>query len=130
MSAFHWDCERQGCFNKVHRPRFEMLNDVLPGKIGFTDIDAIVEINGRGLMIEWKGIGVLIPKGQEIMFRRLTSRGALTVFVVEGHAYNMTVESLQAIDDGEIKPKVPATLDTLRDWIIYWVEWARGPQWN
>jgi hypothetical protein len=135
-NAFRWDCDVKGCFNKVHRPRFEELNDLLPGKIAFSDVDGIVEINGRALMLEWKGLGVPTPMGQHIMFRRLTMGGNITVFVIEGAAHDMTVESLTVYENGTIVGeevsggRKNADLDTLKKWISFWTDWARGPSYH
>jgi hypothetical protein len=87
-----WNCEKQGCFNRVKRPKIEVFDDCLPGKIEFGDVDAIVEIKGRALILEWKP-SQEIGKGQQIMWTRLTRDKVLTAFVVAGDAETMDVQA-------------------------------------
>ena len=84
-----WDCKVDGCFNDKHRLKFSVFKDCFPGKISFTDIDGIVEINRNFLMVEWKGTDGPIPMGQRIMFERLSEIG-FCIFNVFGNAENKT----------------------------------------
>jgi metallo-beta-lactamase family protein len=54
FNPMRWDCAEQGCFNHKKRPKIELFADCLPGRIAFSDIDAIAEINGNLLLLEWK----------------------------------------------------------------------------
>ena len=54
-----------------------------------TDIDGLVERNGKFLMLEAKGMGVAIPFGQRITFDSLVSTGVFTVVVVWGTPGNV-----------------------------------------
>ncbi len=52
--VMHWDCKQQGCFNQKKRLKFGVFKESLPGRISFSDVDGIVEINGNLLLLEWK----------------------------------------------------------------------------
>ena len=118
-----WNCDRQGCFNLKKRPKIEMFADCLPGRIAFSDIDAVTEICGNLLFLEWKEHQG-ICKGQEILFKQMTRLGSASVLIVEGNAELMTVESLRFVWNGKISPPEPADLDVLRRQIIGWKDWA------
>lgn len=65
--------------------------DAFPRKIGFSDIDAVVEMDGRFLFIETKhyeGVGLIpqIPRGQELMLKRLAKLPGVRVIVLYGDA--------------------------------------------
>jgi hypothetical protein len=120
-NVMRWDCEKSGCFNIKHRVKLGMLSSALPRRIGFTDVDGIVEINGKGLLLEWKGKDVPIPTGQHIMFSRLTRGKTLTVFVVEGNAETMEVYSLGYYFDGKkfenTTMNLPGLIESIRGWV-------------
>ncbi len=90
-NPMRWDCEKQGCFNKKRRPKIEVFSECFPGRINFGDVDGIVEINGKGLLLEWKSVSQNLPTGQRIMYERLTQTGLLTVIVALGDAESMEV---------------------------------------
>lgn len=120
------DCKSKGCFNLIHRPKIEVFHDLFPGKISFSDIDAIVEIQGNALVLEWKSTGAPIHAGQEIMWRRLTRGGIFTVFFIEGSAKTMEVQSICVLYRGVRHEKEPANLDHVRAKIAGWVKHARA----
>ncbi|MBC7353259.1 MAG: hypothetical protein H5U08_12930 [Thermogutta sp.] len=122
-NPLRWDCTKQGCFNQKKRPKIELFADCLPGRIAFTDIDAITEINGHLLVLEWKDHTEL-PKGQRILFERLTLGCPATVLVIEGDAEQMSVVSIRMVWRGVIWPPEPADLDRLRREIQAWARWA------
>jgi hypothetical protein len=78
-NPLRWDCEKQGCFNKKCRPKIEIFADCFPRRINFGDVDGLVEINGKGLLLEWKSVLKDIPTGQKIAYQKLTQGGSLTV---------------------------------------------------
>ncbi len=121
-----WDCERQGCFNLKKRPKIEQLVDCLPDKIAFTDVDGLVEVNSNFLFIEWKSHRD-IGTGQRILFERLTWSCPATVFIVEGDAETMAIESMAIAWKGTIGEHTVSDIDMLRNKIREWVEWAK---WN
>ena len=122
-NPMRWNCEKQGCFNLKKRPKIEMFADCLPGRISFTDVDGLVEINGNLLFMEWKehqGLGT----GQRILFERLTRFCPAVVLIVEGDAEDMTVSSISTVWDGVIGPHKEADIEDLRTQIRKWANWA------
>lgn len=122
-NPLRWDCATQGCFNQKKRPKIELFAECLPGRIAFTDIDAIVEINGNLLLIEWKNHAEL-PTGQRILFERLTLLCPAAVLVVEGDAEQMAVTSIRTVWQGIVSPSEPGNLHRLRQEIRAWAQWA------
>lgn len=126
FNPLRWNCEKQGCFNLEKRPKIEVFADCLPGKIAFTDVDGIVEVNSNFLFLEWKDHQEL-GTGQRVLFERLTDCCPATVFVVEGNAKTMEIESVAVVWSGKVRPREIANLDGLRERIRKWVAWAH---WN
>lgn len=122
-NPLRWDCTVQGCFNQKKRPKIELFADCLPGRIAFTDIDAITEINGNLLVLEWKDHTEL-TRGQQILFERLTLLCPAAVLVVEGDAEQMTVVSVRTVWRGVASPPEAANMDRLRQEIQAWAQWA------
>ncbi len=50
-----------------------------------TDVDGLIERNGKFLLLETKLPGVKINKGQEIMFDNLIKINGFTILVIWGH---------------------------------------------
>lgn len=122
-NPLRWDCEKRGCFNKLKRPKIEVFSDCFPGKINFGDVDAIVEINGKGLVLEWKEGKQNLKTGQRWMFERLTKTQLITVFVVSGNAETMAVNGLMIYFEGKTKGWIQASLDDVKQRIKNWVKW-------
>ena len=121
--VLHWDCEKHGCFNRKKRLKFHVLSDCLPGRIAFTDLDAVTEIGGNLLLLEWKDHAEL-KRGQRILYERMTRVCPAAVLVVEGDAEQMTVVRIRTVWQGIISPPEPANLDRLRRDIQAWAQWA------
>ncbi|MEX0718039.1 MAG: hypothetical protein WD066_15705 [Planctomycetaceae bacterium] len=127
-NPMRWECRLQGCFNRVKRPKIEELASSLPRKIGFSDVDGIVELGGNLLVLEWKE-NRFIPRGQRLLYERWTRFGPATVLLVVGDAESMSVEELAVVHSGCIEDWQPATLDMLQEEIREWADWAqRNPQ--
>lgn len=125
FNPMRYDCERQGCFNKTHRPKIELFADCFPGRINFGDIDAIVEINGKGLLLEWKSHAGALPMGQKIMYTRLTKDHLLSVICVHGNAENMEIHHVAFVFGGKWHDWKPSSMEQLKDSIKKWVTWAQ-----
>lgn len=83
--ALRWKCDERGCFAEKAKPHLEDFSDVLPGAISFSDLDAVVEIRGNFLLLEFKSGDVRpIPTGQRLLIERLTqlNQQRLTAVVV------------------------------------------------
>jgi hypothetical protein len=120
-NPMRWDCVKRGCFNTLRRPKIEQFHDLFPGNINFGDIDAIVEINGNALILEWKSERTTLPRGQEMMYRRLTKSSPLSVLIVVGDANSMEIASLGSFFRGIYQEPVSSTNDELRLSIKNWV---------
>jgi len=126
-----WDCEKQGCFNHKKRPKIEAFADCFPRRISFGDVDAIVELNGHFLMMEWKSYAGDIPRGQGMMYRRLVRQKNWTVLIVAGDAETMVIDSLAAYwhnpetGQGEFTDWSVCNLEKLKCEIKKWADGAR-----
>lgn len=125
-NKMRWNCDTHGCFNKQHRLQFGMLEDALPGNLGFTDVDALTEYCGNGLLIEWKEPGATLPTGQRITYANLTRGRMLTGFFVTGDACRMEPQQLVQIIDGNFSPPADVDLTRLKQAISNWSEWSRN----
>lgn len=120
-----WDCEKQGCFNKVCRPKIEQFAECFPGNIAFGDVDAIAEVNHRLLLLEWKSPRGALKTSQRIMYERTTRGRLLTAFVVVGDPETMAVQQAARFDDGVCTDLGKISLDGVKEMIIGWVNWAK-----
>lgn len=128
FNPMRWDCKVKGCFNVKQRPKIELFHDCFPGKISFGDIDAIVEINGKALMLEWKSVPMVLAGGQRIMHERLTAGGMISVLCVAGDAEHMTVTHKGVFYKGRWTGWNECSFEELRVSIKKWVEWAKTPR--
>ncbi len=96
------NCETHGCYLKIQTPDWGFLDNSFSGKIRVSDIDGIVEANGNLLILEWKGTGVPVTKGQEIMFNMATRKNNLHVFVINGNAEKSVCEHIKIYANGDI----------------------------
>lgn len=122
FNPLRWNCNERGCFNTLKRPKIEYLAEAQPGKMAFSDVDAITEYGGHFLLLEWKSFVGTIPTGQRIMFERMTAPGRKTkILVVVGDAETMEVTNCLVYADGRSSPWEECTLDGLKDRIREWV---------
>ena len=122
-NPLQWDCSTQGCFNRRKRPKIEMFASCLPGRIAFSDIDGVVEVQGNFLFLEWKSHGE-IPLGQKILFQRLTQFAPATVLIVEGNAETMEVDTIRYVSSGHVDEPFDADVGKLSELIEEWSTWA------
>ena len=97
-----WDCspDKDGCYRRLGQPDLTVLDECFPGRIGMTDVDGLVEINGQFLFIEWKRRGD-VPAGQRIMFERLTKHPEFTIVVILGDPSTMAVQRYDVFQGGQ-----------------------------
>lgn len=123
--GMRWNCKLDGCFNDKKRLKLEKFDECFPGKINFTDIDALVEINGYFCLLEWKGLGSTLTLGQEIMVKQFTkSRGNLVV-AIEGDAEVMSVDRYLIYWNGRADKWTAGNLNDVKRRLRGWVAWAR-----
>ena len=125
LREMRWDCERHGCLNQLKRLKLGVFDDCFPGRNGFGDVDAIIERNGRFLILEWKDHRD-ISNGQRIMFERLTQNSSVVVVVVQGDAETMAVEAIQVVKGGKIGKWESYDLECLKLYMRRWEELSRG----
>ena len=129
-NPMRWDCKEHGCFNWKKRPKIEEFAECLPRNIKFSDIDGIVEINGKALLLEWKGESAgEIPTGQRIMYERLTRNSDNAVLILVGDARDMTITRRCLVWGGSLREWQAGNLDDAKEHIRRWAEWAdRSPR--
>lgn len=128
MRGMRWNCREKGkCFRSLC-PKLGAFDDCFPGRIGMSDVDGIVEIAGRFLLLEWKSEGGRLTTGQRIMFERLTGGNSnpmkFTVILISGDPETMTIESLQVFTNGKAGPVEPCSLDELKSRVRAWSDRA------
>ena len=93
-----WDCDKSGCLKAV-MPDWSIFNDCFgPTKIRVSDIDGVVERNGRVLFFEWKQKRQIDP-GQTILFKRLSEKDHVMVVVLVGHT-RTTITGMKVFNKG------------------------------
>lgn len=80
-SFYRHDCATQGC-QILSLPSWDDLLAAFPRGIRPTDIDAMVEINGRFLFIEQKAEGASLREGQRRALAALGEQPNTTVLVI------------------------------------------------
>ena len=124
-NPLRWKCDERGCFNELQRPKIECFAIDLPGKIAFSDVDAVTEIQGNALVLEWKATNMLIPTGQRIMWERLTRTGFISVLCIAGNACTMSCTHTARFFRGKWFDWVAATIDDVHSSIRGWADWAK-----
>lgn len=124
FNPMRWNCQKDGCFNVKRRPKIEVFADCFPRRINFGDVDGIVEINGFFCMLEWKGDGGSLKRGQVLSFTNFTSNIGNIVLVVHGDAETMAVSAYETFWGGRLLPKVIAGLEEVKQRLRRWAEWT------
>lgn len=120
MRELRWNCQINGCFRNLC-PKLGVFDECFPGRIGMSDVDGIVEIAGRFLVLEWKSEGGGLTTGQRIMFERLTALSPkITIIVVSGDPRLMEVDAVQVIERGKLGQRQKSTVNELKDRIKAW----------
>ena len=120
-----WDChpDKDGCYRRLGQPDLTLLDECFPGRIAMTDVDGLVEINGRFLFLEWKRQGE-VPAGQRIMFERLTRHPEFTVLVILGDPASMAAERYDVFQGGRRRGWRDCDLPELRRHVRAWARRA------
>lgn len=122
-----WDCspDKDGCYRDLGQPDLTVLDECFPGRIAMTDVDGLVEINGRFLLIEWKRRGD-VPIGQRIMFERLTRHPEFTILVILGDPRTMVVERYDVFRGGRRRGWRDCDLSEIKRHVRTWAERPSG----
>lgn len=122
-NPLRWNCDRDGCFNRKHRPKIEIFADDLPRNIAISDIDGTVEINGHFLFLEWKsGECRDIPMGQEIWAKQKTLQSPRnTYIIIFGDCETMEMTHIQTIKHGRVYGLTECNLEQFHLRLQGWV---------
>ena len=120
------DCEVNGCWHALHAIKYGVFADCFPRGINFSDLDAIVEINGSVLALEWKSNDHRLSTGQRLLYERLASKSHITTIIVIGNAETMEVTKFRALTPTSpntyaYTPWIEGDLDALKSLITEWV---------
>lgn len=101
--------------------------DILAGCFGSSrirpsDVDGLVEVHGRFLLLEAKSPGVALNGGQSITFTSMARSNLFTVVVIWGDTDSPTHLSIRC--GAALVPKYEAGVDELRRITSEWYEWA------
>lgn len=66
------DCEKGGCYNRIHKYPLGRFHDALPRNCQFSDVDGIAEVGGAICIIEFKSEHARWPTAQAILIERIT----------------------------------------------------------
>ena len=126
-NPLRWDCQKDGCFNLKRRPKIEVFSGCFPGKINFGDVDGIVELNGKALMLEWKtSLSKSLPTGQKLMYERITVGKMITVLIIVGNAETMDCNRYSLFFNGIHGKWIEADLVEIKNRIKRWASWAKS----
>ena len=130
MPPIRHKCLDSGCWVSRFHASIDVFDDCFPGRIAFADIDGQVERNGRVLVIEQKGAGVKLTRGQRIMFERLSRRWGHDYFPIVIWGKNDFSGPLKWQHWTKGKPHVrepeAVTLEDLKGFFRRWYRWADG----
>lgn len=111
------DCGLRGCYLE-QLPPWDDYIECFPRNIRPTDVDGMVEIDGRFLFMEEKQAGVPLQTGQRIALRRLADFHGITVVIFRP---GVTADLEVLIYDGSPPQGFqPYTRDQFKSWLTNW----------
>ena len=120
--SIRWNCNTDGCYKEKCVPDWGPLDGYLPRGCRPTDVDGIIEIDGRFLLLEFKSHGGQLQCAQRWLFERLTADSSNVLVVVMSAGTN-ELESLQKIRfvrNGKMGEWIPCNLsqfiERYRNW--------------
>lgn len=122
-NPLRWNCSERGCFNIKKRPKIEVFAECFPGNIQMGDVDGIVEIGGRFLMLEWKQSGA-IAIGQRIMYEQITRSSHCHVIVVIGDPETMIISRYAYFWQGRMSDWHDGTIEKVKELMGAWAQAA------
>ena len=126
MPNLRWNCDDGDRYLR-QLPDWSPFNDCFPRGIRIGDVDGIVEIGGRFLMLEWKGSkDVSLPNGQRKLLQRF-GRPPDAVLCLRG-----TPSDLQWLifDGSEPEGWRDVSLDEVKAWVKRWAAEADSQPWK
>ena len=102
-------------------PDWGFLNGVFPRGCRPTDIDGVVELDGRFLFLEWKHDGGALNSAQKMLFKRLTLLSSdIIVVVLYGDTETAEIHKFQMIYNGSCTEIEEATTQAIVERIRRW----------
>lgn len=123
-SRMRFSCDGGKCYLVDKVPNLGEFDECFPGKIGFGDVDGLIERRGSFLVVEWKEPNAPLTMGQLITFKHLSSVPTITVLVVEGDNSQMSVESVSQVTESGLSEKRPIDLAGLKSLFTQWFNYA------
>jgi hypothetical protein len=127
FNPIQWNCMVSGCFNYHRHFDIEHFAQCLPSKIGLTDLDGFVELNGHFLITEFKqGAsdlrgGADLTQGQRRAFEAFTAAcEKLTVIVARCNYITSEIFEVCVIRGGKTGPWKPTTLEKFTSDLSAW----------
>jgi hypothetical protein len=101
------------------------LSEELPGRVGGSDIDCVVEQSrtGRVLFLEFKPLGKPLPMGQRLLLKTM-ARKDIDVWVVWEYPDGQHMDVGVLTKDGEVLFREPVTKKQLGRRVLKW--WNLG----
>ena len=134
MAKTNHDCNKQGCYlDRVSKWFEKVIDPCLPGKQEGSDIDYVVERNGRLLLIEAKSSNDHTFKGgQRILFEQATKRGsgdivAIVVYRKQGMIGGPREGEVlwcRMVWKGKVKDAEECSIEQFQDMVKRWYAWA------
>lgn len=129
MAKMRHNCDSgNNCYlEKLHAP-IHIFDDCFGGKIEMSDVDGVVERNGRFLYVEWKSPRGEITKGQDILLQQWTKckKCKARAYVVEC-VVNPTPDSVCNVTryaGGTCGKRNSMKVSDLIDEFSRWYKWA------
>lgn len=121
-SRFRHDCTRWGCLiDKM--PSWDFMEGCFPRDIMPSDVDGLVEVDGRFLLIEQKGYGVSLTAAQSRAHKRLVAAappGIITVLYLretrDENYFDCLVFPVTEGTQGFERRSIPEVQQWLRAW--------------
>lgn len=126
-NPINWNCMVSGCFNYHRHFDIEHFAQCFPDRIGFTDLDAFVELNGYILIVEFKQgasdlhRGASLTTGQRRAFEALTRLSdKITIVVARGNYVTSEIQEFCSIKNGKASDWKPTDLEKFTGFITAW----------
>lgn len=127
MSRYNVKCDPVAsvCLHRDYEPKLTWFDDAFPGKIGFTDIDGIVEINGHYLVLEWKSPHGVVTDGQRTMLERLPDEFSVIIARGDPKTGHLNSVTFRVFGTWTHYKYGEFTLSDMKSWIKKWAAWAK-----
>jgi len=87
-----------------------------------SNLDMVMERNGKFLIAEWKKESEVLPWGQELLLRKLAGNGSTVLIIVGDNGTN--VSGFCSIKQSGKRIVLGRTMEELKHFIRNWYKWA------